>query len=60
MPSEAEAADWIRRNEAARAADRAADRDRSMADLLEETVRLSAAVSELHENIEREPDVRPR
>jgi hypothetical protein len=60
MPSDADAARWIRRNEAARDADRVADRGRSMAELLEETARLSSIVSELHENIEREPDVRPR
>jgi hypothetical protein len=60
MPSDSEAAGWIRRNDAARDADRAADRERSMADLLEETARLSSVVSELRGNIEREPDVRPR
>jgi hypothetical protein len=60
MPSDAEAARWIRLNETAREADRAADRGRSMAELLEETARLSSVVSELHANIEREPDVRSR
>ena len=60
MASDAETARWIRRNEAARDADRTVDRERSMAELLEETARLSAVVSELHENIGHEPDVRSR
>ena len=58
MPSDAEVERWIQLNEAARAADRAADRQRSMSDLLDETVRLSMVVSELRANIEPEPDVR--
>jgi hypothetical protein len=60
MPSEADQHRWIEANEAARRADRAQDADRSMAELLEETARLSAVVSELHENIGHEPDVRSR
>ena len=59
MPSEAEQRRWIEANEAARRADRARDAERSMADLLEETARLSEVVSELRENIVRPPDVRP-
>ena len=59
MPSDADVDRWIRLNEAARAADRAADRQRSMSDLLDETIRLSMVVSELRASIKPEPDVRP-
>ena len=59
MPSEAEQRRWIEANEAARRTDRTRDAERSMAELLEETARLSEVVSELRENIVRPPDVRP-
>ena len=56
---EAEQRRWIEANEAARRTDRTRDAERSMAELLEETARLSEVVSELRENIVRPPDVRP-
>ena len=58
MPTPSEVETWIRRNEAVREADRAADRDRPMTELLEETARLSRVVSELRAGVERAPDVR--
>ena len=58
MPSQRELEAWIRRNDAVREADRAADRDRPMPELLEETARLSRVVSELRAGVERAPDVR--
>jgi hypothetical protein len=59
-PSEAEIESWIRRNDAAREADRHAALRQSMAERLEETARLSTLVSELHESMEAARDVRPR
>ena len=59
MPSPTEVEAWKRRNEAVRDADRAADRERPMSQLLEETARLSRAVSELRAGVERASDVRP-
>jgi hypothetical protein len=59
MPSRTEVEAWIRRNEAVRETNRAADRRRPMTELLEETVRLSRVVSELRAGVERAPDVRP-
>jgi hypothetical protein len=59
MPSPTEVEAWKRRNEAVRDADRAADRERPMSELLEETARLSRVVSELRAGVERAPDVRP-
>jgi hypothetical protein len=49
---------WIRRNEAARAADRRRDLERPMSERLEETVRLSRIAAEPEANLRREPDVR--
>jgi hypothetical protein len=59
MPSPTEVEAWIRRNEAVREADRAADLERPMTELLEETARLSQVVSELRAGVERALDVRP-
>ena len=59
MPSPTEVEACKRRNEAVRDADRAADRERPMSELLEETARLSRVVSELRAGVERAPDVRP-
>ena len=58
MPSRSEIEAWKRRNDAVREADQAADRDRPMTELLEETARLSRVLSELREGVERAPDVR--
>jgi hypothetical protein len=58
MPNQSEVEAWIRRNDAVREADRAADRDRPMTELLEETARLSRLVSELRAGVERAPGVR--
>jgi len=58
MPSRSEVDAWIRRNDAVREADQAADRDRPMTELLEETARLSRVLSELRKGVERAPDVR--
>jgi hypothetical protein len=51
---------WIRRNDAARSEDRRRDAERSMAERLEEAVRLSRIASELEQNMNRERDVRAR
>ena len=58
MPDPEAVEAWIRRNEAARAEDRRRDRERSMAERLEEAVRLSRIASELEANLGRDPDVR--
>jgi hypothetical protein len=52
--------EWIRRNDAGRMEDRRRDAERSMAERLEEAIRLSRVASELEENMGREPDVRSR
>lgn len=58
MPSRSEIEAWIQRNDAVRVADQAADRERPMTELLEETARLSRVLSELREGVERARDVR--
>ena len=58
MPDEHAVQAWIRRNEAARAEDRRLDLERSMAERLEEAIRLSRIAAELETNLRREPDVR--
>jgi hypothetical protein len=58
MPDDRAVQAWIRRNEAARAEDRRRDLERSMAERLEEAVRLSRIAAELQANLRREPDVR--
>jgi len=58
MPDDRAVQVWIRRNEAARAEDRRRDLERSMAERLEEAVRLSRIAAELQANLRREPDVR--
>jgi hypothetical protein len=60
MPDEEAVRAWIRRNDAARGEDRRLDAKRSMAERLEEAVRLSRIASELGENMDRERDVRAR
>ena len=58
MPDDHAVQAWLRRNEAARAADRQRDLERSMSERLEEVVRLSRIAAELETNLRREPDVR--
>jgi len=58
MPDDRAVQAWIRRNESARAEDRRRDLERSMAERLEEAVRLSRIAAELQANLRREPDVR--
>jgi hypothetical protein len=60
MPDEEAVLAWIRRNDAARAEDRRRGLERSMAERLEEAVRLSRLASELSANLGRDPDVRAR
>ncbi|HET6547095.1 MAG TPA: hypothetical protein VFG79_01475 [Solirubrobacter sp.] len=59
MPDSDAVREWVRRNEAGRAEDRRRDAARSMSACLEEAVRLSRIASELEENMDREPHVRP-
>ncbi|MGI8622944.1 MAG: hypothetical protein ACR2NB_05535 [Solirubrobacteraceae bacterium] len=58
MPRDADVDRWVRLNDAAREADRLADQQRSMTELLEDTARLSQVVSELRANIDLTPVVR--
>jgi hypothetical protein len=60
MPDDAAVRAWVRRNDAARAADRREDAERSMAERLEEAVRLSRIASELEQNLDSDQDVRAR
>jgi len=56
MPTQAEMDAWIRRNEAARAADLETDAKLSMSERLEQTVRLSRMVTELRDSHRPMPD----
>jgi hypothetical protein len=58
MPDQEAVEAWVRRNEAARAEDRRRERERSMAERLEEAVLLSRTAAKLEANLRREPDVR--
>ena len=60
MPDDEAVRAWIRRNDAARSEDRQRDAERSMAERLEEAVRLSRIASQLEQNMNRERDVRAR
>jgi hypothetical protein len=59
MPTQAQIDFFARWNAAARRADLAADRQKTMAERVEEAARLSALASELHDQGDVARDVRP-
>jgi hypothetical protein len=58
MPTPEQVAQWIRRNEAARRLDLAADRAKTMSERLAEAARLSRVATGMRDHLERAPRAR--
>jgi hypothetical protein len=58
MPTPDQVSQWIRRNEAARRADLAADRAKTMSERLAEAARLSRVATGMRDHVERAPRAR--